>query len=192
MIINNAHFSNETLNRHGAEHDVRELVNLFEYLSFEVIVKEDLKFDEMRKVAIEFAKVDHSKFDAFAFIIMSHGDSPDLVYDVDERAVSIEDLISEYKASKCKTLAGKPKIFFLQSCRGKLRESISRREDCTDEPSQCNEDGCASRVAVESTLPTSTVPKEADFLLSFSSSPGYVSNRNEDEGSWFIQVSKAI
>ena len=193
VIINNMHFSDENADRHGAQHDERELKNLFKELRFKVDVRKDLKFDEMRNLAIEYANLDHSNMDALVFIIMSHGGNPDLVYDVDHRAVRIEDLTSEFKASRCPTLKGKPKLFFIQACRGQLREGMSSCSEARmDGPSKFN-DSCVSRLETSnSTIPLNPCPAEADFLLAFASAPGYVSNRNPDKGSWFIQVSYAI
>lgn len=170
-IINNARFSEERFDRPEAVHDERALVNLFEELSFEVHVKRDLKFDEMRKVAIEFSKMDHSEADAFVMIIMSRGDSPDMVYGAHLGKVRVEDLTSMFTASKCQTLKEKPKIFFMQTCRGS------------------KEDSCVRKLVIDSALPKSTCPREADFLVAFGTSAGYVALRNDKHGSLFIQVS---
>lgn len=36
--------------------------------------------------------------------------------------------------------------------------------------------------------PNASVPAEADFLLAYSTVPGFVSWRNSEKGSWFVQA----
>ena len=67
----------------------------------------------MYKVAEEFAKKDHSEFDLFVVIIMSHGQGNDIC-DVDGGKVSLEQIMTEYTATKCPSLEGKPKLFFVE------------------------------------------------------------------------------
>lgn len=189
-IINNAHFSDESIDRHGAAYDERALVDLFERLSFKVHIERDLKFDEMRKVAIKFSKLDHTEADAFVMIIMSHGHSPDVVYGAELETVRLEDLTSKFTASKCPTLKEKPKIFFIQACRGSSSE-CTPIENCINSlnDASLSADSCVSKLVSDSALPKSTCPREADFLMAFGTSAGYVSWRDESRGSLFIQVS---
>lgn len=189
-IINNAHFKISD-DRCGAAYDERALVDLFEReLSFKVHIERDLKFDEMRKVAIKFSKMDHSEADAFVMIIMSHGNSPDVVYGVEEEPVRVEDLTSKFTAAKCPTLTEKPKIFFIQACRGSTEERTPI-ENCINsmKDASLSADSCVSKLVSDSALPKSTCPREADFLMAFGTSAGYVSWRDESRGSLFIQVS---
>ena len=176
LIINNKIFHNAKHNRKGSEIDERSLQELFKELSFTVHVKNDLNADQMRQVAKEFAEKDHSEFDAFIFIIMSHGGDKDVINGVDGRKVQIEDLMCEFKIDHCPTLKKKPKLFFIQTCRGGL-ESPELSEDLVD-----------AAFSPDSTLSRSVCPQEADFLLAFSTAPGYVALRNPQSGSRFVQV----
>jgi len=178
VIINNFRFQNEKQNRRGSEHDVKELVELFEQLSFTVVVKENLKFDEMQRVAIDYAKKDHSQYCAFVMVVMSHGDRSDVIFGVEDRYVTVEALMSEYKATNCPTLDGKPKVFIIQTCRGSSDPLPLPNEVCTD----------SFGISTDSTLPRSTCPKEADFLLAFAQVPGLETYRFEKHGTIFIQV----
>lgn len=190
LIINNARFSEERFDRPEAVYDERALVNLFEELSFEVHVKRDLKFDEMRKVATEFSKMDHSEADAFVMIIMSRGDSPDMVYGAHLGKVRVEDLTSMFTAAKCQTLKEKPKIFFIQTCRG-CQEERAPPENCIDtmKDAPLSVSSFVSKLVIDSALPKSTCPREADFLVALGTSAGCVALRNDKHGSLFIQVS---
>ena len=62
------------------------------------------------------AREDHTKMDCFACVILSHGEEG-YVYGKDG-PIQIEKLIAPYKGHRCPTLAGKPKIFFIQVSEG--------------------------------------------------------------------------
>ena len=160
-------------NLNGAEFDERELEDPFNELSFEVSIRKDLEGDEMPKVAAEFAAKDHSQFDAFVFVLMSHGGERDVIYGVDGRKTTVEELMSVFKASNCPTLRDKPKLFFIQTYRGTKDENISATTG--------NSDSCMDAFSTDSTFPGSACPIEADFLLAYSASPCY--------RSWFVKVS---
>lgn len=184
MIVNNINFKNSngmTDKREGAEFDDVELEKLFSELSFRVYVCRDLDSLQMKRIAINVAtKIDHSEFDAFVFIVMSHGGEQDVISGVDRRSVRVEDLMSEFKAVNCPDLQNKPKLFFIQPCRGNSNESpFSAFGDVDSTPV----------FSPDSTLPRSACPREADFLLAFATAPGYVSYRKPLSGSRFIQVS---
>ena len=184
IIINNIHFkypNGMTDKREGAEFDQFELGKLFNELSFDVHVSRDLNSLQMRCLAIDVAGIiDHGQFDAFVFIVMSHGEERDVISGVDGRLVRVEALMSEFKAANCPKLQSKPKLFFIQTCRGNSNESSFRASGDVDSPPVFSPD---------STLPRSACPQEADFLLAFATAPGYVSYRKPLSGSTFIQVS---
>lgn len=185
LIINNLVFHDEdTEDRYGGERDEEVLHQLFqEELRFVVKVFHDLQYFEMRQVAEKFAKLDHSNYDAFICIIMSHGGEKDTIEGVKGRKIYIENITSEFKPSKCPTLAEKPKVFIVQACRG-------RSEDQNLQPVHLTTaDSAKSGPFKDSTLPRSVTPEESDFLYAFSTVPGYVSLRFPGIGSPFIQVS---
>ncbi len=109
------------------------------------------------------------------FAIMTHG-THGAVYCTDG-VISPDEIMQELKGDRCPTLVGKPKIFFIQACRGQLLDggvTIAREE--TDET-----DSGTPR-------PSLVIPAEADFLVAYSSPPGYFSWRNKSSGAWFIQA----
>ena len=190
IVINNVTFDNETSERPGAKHDSSErlgakhdedrIKDLFEKLRFVVEIKTNLTRDQMYNLAKDVAAEDHSNFDAFVLIIMSHGGRGDTVSGADGRAARIEEIMGEFKPINCKSLRTKPKLFFIQCCRGTGVEFMS--------PAQCHVDNPMPRFAHDSTLANSTCPQEADFLLSFAAAPGYYAYRWPDSGSVFLQV----
>lgn len=105
--------------------------------------------------------IDHSNFDSFVVIIMASGQG-NVIYCVDKRTTSLEKLMSEYKPTRCKSLQGKPKLFFVQ-----LFTSL-KRSDAEDgsTPLRCSTDAEIER---QPSLPIfiarNNCPGEADFLL---------------------------
>lgn len=185
LIINNLVFHKESMNRRGGEVDEEMLSDLFSKLSFEVHVKNDLKSSEMLETAEEFAKKDHSNFDAFIMIVMSHGADGDAIFGVSgKHKVTVKELMDEFSVNECPSLADKPKIFIFQACRGSLDER--------EAPISNNNGYVADAIARDSTLALSVRPLEADFLLAFATAPGYVSWRSETSGSMYIKVSMKV
>ena len=120
LIINNKNFLESSGQhfsaREGTDVDREALKKLFKKLQFKVEVRNNLTRAEIRRIAMEMSTFDHSKYDAFVFVILTHGEEG-LVYGTDG-TISIRDITSRFKHSK--TLAGKPKIFFFQACQGTL------------------------------------------------------------------------
>ena len=184
LIIHNLAFNDKSLNRPGGEKDEEALCQLFhEELGFVVKVFCDQPCLKMHQAAEEVAKLDHSNYDAFICIIMSHGGDKDTIGGVEGKTIPIENITSEFKPSKCPTLAEKPKVFIVQACRG-------QSEDQNLQPIHLTAaDGDKSGLFKDSTLPRSDTPDEGDFLYAFSTVPGYVSLRCPATGSPYIQVS---
>ena len=181
VIINNINFEH-LAERQGAEFDEKALKQLFTDLHFMVHVFNDQQRNQMLNVAVKFANEDHSKFDAFVFIVMSHGGNGDTIYGVRGRHTRVEDLMSEFKAANCPTLRNKPKLFLIQTCRGTSNETLSPALGDADVNS-------APAFSGDSTLPRGVCPQEVDFLLAFATAPGYKAWRIPQAGSPFIQVS---
>jgi hypothetical protein len=84
----------------------------------------------------------------------------------------------------CPALAGKPKLFFLQTCQGRDRQQgVPSRNPAGPDATNMN----YSDLETDDTgvcLPD--VPNEADFLLFFATVRGYVSYRSRSQGSWFV------
>mgnify|MGYP000411578219 CR=1 FL=1 len=62
--------------------------------------------------------VDHNGFDCFVCCVLTHGVLNHL-YGANGMLVSVKDLTSTFQSNRCPTLAGKPKLFFLQACQGR-------------------------------------------------------------------------
>jgi len=181
LIFNNMSFKDKNFDRHGANFDEEKLCDLFGKLHFKVCIGKDKDKHQMERICTYFGGKDHTQYDAFVCIIMSHGTSGDKIMGVDGRTIGIEDLMSEFNAVRCPSLANKPKIFLVQACRGSEEGELLGLTDNQQ---------IADNTFSDSTLSRSRLPKESDFLLAYGSVPGYVSYRMTDSGSFFIQVSR--
>jgi caspase 7 len=113
----------------------------------------------------EVLEVDHSDSDCIAFIIMTHGDEGDVLHAKD-RSYQLDDMIcKKLTADKCTSLAGKPKLFFIQACKGS-EQDLGTSLLSTDSPMAFVFN--RSRVVM--------IPNEADFFIAFSSAPGIYNN----------------
>lgn len=197
VIINNLKFKEKAMNRPGAEEDERNLKQLFKGLFFKVIVERNLTKHQMERVAVKYGAIDHSKFDAFVMIVMSHGVDRDCILGVDGRDTPVKNLMVEFQELKCPSLKKKPKVFIIQTCRGSLDEvclmstspagKVSLQAG-TSTSAPVDNEPCDASPSSESTLPRSVFPREFDFVLAFATVPGYVSFRSKVHGTFFIQV----
>ena len=89
LIFNNTSFKDKNFDRHGANFDEEKLCDLFGKLHFEVCVAENTDKQQMEQICKDLGGEDHSQYDAFVCIIMSHGTSGDKIMGVDERAIGI-------------------------------------------------------------------------------------------------------
>jgi hypothetical protein len=169
LIINNYEFyqgdTNLDLltNRGGANKDQENLLETFRYLRYKVELHENLTSDQMTDALKEISCRDHSAFDSFVCCVLSHGDEG-RVFGADSRPVDLRDLTGIMKGTFTKSLMDKPKIFFVQACRG----------DREDKGIPIEKDGDAS------------LPVEADFLFGYATPNGKAAYRSRRHGSWFI------
>lgn len=180
IIINNKNFNPSTgqVQREGTDVDAERLEETFQDTGFEVRRYDDVTGARMTKLMYEAAAYDHSDCDCFGCAVLSHG-REGLIYATD-RLIPLDALTVPFKGDRCPTLVGKPKLFFIQACRGtKLDHGV----DVVDTASVKSDDSLDS-----SSVPYRKVPVEADFLFSYSTVPGYYSWRNNQDGSWYIQA----
>ncbi|XP_072036336.1 caspase-3-like isoform X1 [Amphiura filiformis] len=216
-IINNKHFRTMKT-RQGTDVDKRNLEAVFQQLGFNVDTHEDLRAGQMKHNLKELARSNHSTFDCLVVAILSHGIEGGIL-GIDEGLVRIEDIINPFSGQNCPTMAGKPKLFFLQACRGERFDSGVEATDSTDAAVVNNEESMnqpdrqedvppvndsgdsivnpeeeAQRLltlefeATDSWRARSKLPNQSDMLLAFATVPGYVSWRNSERGSWFVQA----
>lgn len=172
-VIFNHEFIDFQVPRTGTNVDCENLTEELSRLHFDVESCKDLRKDEIRDKMIYLSSLDHSENDCILIAILSHGEYGGIVFAKD-KYYSVDYLTSFFTADKCPSLAGKPKLFFIQACQGDNDQTGVNR---------------SSRIKTDSSIPTIsyTLPAYADFLIVFSTIPGYVSYRDTVKGGWFIQ-----
>ena len=154
--------------RKGTDKDAAGLQQLFLDLGFIVERHDNPTTSEIKDVLSAAANEDYSNLSCFACALLSHG-KEGLIYGTDG-PVNIIDLTSLFRT---KELAGKPKIIFLQACRGaKYMESYNFVE--------------GPRATANRSVPD--LPVGFDFLFCCSTVEGYYAWRHKERGSWFIQI----
>ncbi|CAH8433466.1 unnamed protein product [Schistosoma turkestanicum] len=119
LIINNMMFwHSDFQNRSGCDMDEKSLEKVFASFNFLVKLLRNLSADEIQ-VQLEHLgkKTNHHEYDCLVICLMSHG-TIGRIYGVDGNSLSIHELTSIFTADNCPSLAGKPKLFFIQACRG--------------------------------------------------------------------------
>lgn len=185
MVINNEEFTGTGLrNRAGTQQDEDALRSVFTQLGFVVTVKKNLTAEAMRHELKTLGSRDFLDDDALVVCVLSHGEKG-CVFGTDEQEVSLRELTQPFTSRQAPTLAGKPKLFFIQACQGSSYQRGSvpcppkPRQEEEDRESRLEED--AGRVHGE------TVPWDADFLLGMATVPECKSFRNTITGSIYIQ-----
>ncbi|VDI08160.1 caspase 8 [Mytilus galloprovincialis] len=172
VIINNELFDGQLEDRDGTNKDSEQLTKLLTDLKFKVDIHHNLTAEKMISIARASAKLNHTDYDCFVFCVLTHG-ANGVLYGKDEIGVEIQQIIDFYQSSRCPSLAGKPKMFFIQACQGINPQAGQQLPTDT-----INIDQDTSR--------KETIPNEADILVSFSTVTGCVSFRCPQNGTWFI------
>lgn len=186
VIFNNYDFSKARENvpklrkikdRTGTDLDAEALHNTFSELHFEVVRYKDSTAKKICEILKYYQCMDHNGKDCFVCCILSHGDKG-IVYGCDGQEAPIYELTSYFTGLKCPSLAGKPKIFFIQACQGdNYQKGIAVETDSEEKEAYLEMDSNQKR----------NIPDEADFLLGMATVNNCVSYRNPTEGTWYIQ-----
>ncbi|KAK3593304.1 hypothetical protein CHS0354_031363 [Potamilus streckersoni] len=128
IVIVNQLFT-RLLKRNGAEVDLiktKEFLRKLGYLNKNI---ERYNLDKESTLAIlqDAQDTDHSNMDSFALIISSHGNEMEhprngkkehVIYCSDDQYIFTGDILEMFSDENCPSLKGKPKLFFIQACRG--------------------------------------------------------------------------
>lgn len=199
LIVNNVDFENLS-RRGGSDVDAKKLDELFTKLQYKVKMVRNQTSKQLKETLTQFARLnDHGMADSVVVCLLSHG-LEGQIFGVDGVLVSIPDLLALFNGYAAKDLIGKPKMFFIQACRG---SDFDRGVEVTDGGyMSANEVPVAEARAavVQACLPgvkpdivepepePESLPAEADMLVAYSTVPGYVSWNNLAKGSWFVQA----
>uniref|UniRef100_H2YMP9 Caspase family p20 domain-containing protein n=1 Tax=Ciona savignyi TaxID=51511 RepID=H2YMP9_CIOSA len=181
--------------RHGTDIDAASLKKTAKFLGFKVKTHHDLERKEIQDKMWKYAKKDHSDHDCFACAILTHGGRDDMLYAADDK-MELSHFTEPFQADKCKSLAGKPKLFFVQVTsricfyfRRNVPNHLLHTNILAD---QLNKNILVGQVSADTLdasnqSPEVRLPVQADFLISLATTAEHYAWRNE-YGSIFIQT----
>lgn len=159
--------------RMGAKLDGENMKDLFEALHFIVDAREDLKAEDMKKMLREAANsAMHRNAECLVVILMSHGKNGKIQGVDGEYVDLVLDVFRRFNNVSCPDLQGKPKIFFIQACRGEDSDNGTRA--VRDTPDTADIFG--------------RIPSWTDMYFAYATIPGYEALKNEQIGSWFLSA----
>ncbi|NWI28791.1 CASP8 protein, partial [Sula dactylatra] len=188
LILNNHNFAKareavpepkNMKDRSGTDVDAAALRRVFTKLHFTIAEHKDLTAEEIRKAVNIYRCIDHKDKDCFVCCVLSHG-KKGIIYGVDGQEVPIQELTTSFTGQNCRSLAGKPKVFFVQACQGDAcQKGVTVETDSGEQDSS---------VETDARFQLDCIPAEADFLLGMATLQDYVSYRSPKEGTWYIQA----
>ncbi|XP_072401223.1 caspase-1-like [Diabrotica undecimpunctata] len=174
IIFNHRYFTMENVSpRDGTDLDRDALQKVLRELTFDVQVYNDLTLESLLEVLGIVSKMNHTQCECLIIAVMSHGDDG-IIYARDE-PYPTKKLWSYFTPLRCPSLAGKPKLFFIQACRGS-------DSDPGQVVTYVEQD---SRPATSKTY---TIPIMADILVMYATVEEYYAWRDPATGSYFIQA----
>uniref|UniRef100_A0A3Q3XEP2 Uncharacterized protein n=1 Tax=Mola mola TaxID=94237 RepID=A0A3Q3XEP2_MOLML len=199
LVISNVTFDPcaELDPRKGGEVDDEVLRKVFTELDYLVTVKRNLTAQGMKTCIENFCRrPDHQTFDSCVVCLLSHG-VEGAIYGTDGQVLQLDWVFEAFDNSHCPLLQNKPKMFFIQACRG---DEMDCGVEQIDGPSRTCSSSCEQRDAgkegEEDTnsrqredvcRPRIKLPQRSDMICGFASLKGTAAMRNTKRGSWFIQ-----
>ncbi|XP_026669344.1 caspase-1-like [Ceratina calcarata] len=168
VIFNHETFCN-IKTRKGTEYDVDKIKQVFgKTLGFEMVVHNDLKRSTVSKKIERLCTEDYTDANCICIFILSHGSTAERI-EAKDTSYCFSEIWEPFL--KCRTLVGKPKLFFVQACRG-------NKED----------DGTLVKYEVDSAAAIFyAIPTRADFLFAYGTTDKHSAHRMPDKGTWYIQ-----
>ncbi|KAK5640351.1 hypothetical protein RI129_011162 [Pyrocoelia pectoralis] len=170
IIFSHLEYDIDLMKREGTAKDEKDLEKVLKLLKFDVTIYNDLKYEAIYEVIHTLSKSDHSDVDCLLIAVMTHGDRGKIY--ARDRWYPPNFLWNSFSGDKCPGLVGKPKLFFVQACRGNQTDNGTR---------------IRSRIQCDAQASGYTIPVMADILVMYSCYDGYLSWRCPHSGSWFIQ-----
>jgi caspase 7 len=183
-IFNNRNFSLASPDlglklRVGSEKDVQRIKDTFYELNFDVECYIDKTAKQLKKCIRKISRVvDYSNICSVLIFIMSHG-KDDKIFCIDGEELYLNEFVEPFRSAD--SLKGKPKMFFLNACRGNMMApthgfyKYQHKVETDAQDERLNE-------------AISRTPLDADILLAFSTVGNYFSIRESEYGSWYIQI----
>ncbi|KAI4495688.1 hypothetical protein M0802_008523 [Mischocyttarus mexicanus] len=206
LIITNIDYKSSLYKpRDSAKHDQTNLKKLFEGMGFCVEMHCNLTGQQILNTVKLFSKREELlNVDSCFVIVSSHGNGP--TKNGEEDCTEIEgvdsytdqtslgytkvfcsDIVDYFTSKACPNLAGKPKVFIFQLCRGNKTQAITTRnimsKQVTDSVENCIPGNNSNFI-----IKKKSYRNYSDMLIAYATLPGHVAFRNNITGSWFILI----
>ncbi|XP_008320960.1 caspase-2 isoform X1 [Cynoglossus semilaevis] len=204
LVISNVTFdpsvTTELDTRKGGEVDNEVLRKVFTELDYLVSLHVDLTAEAMKSCIESFSRrPDHRAVDSCVVCLLSHG-VEGAVYGTDGQLLQLDWVFKAFDNAHCPLLQNKPKMFFIQACRG---DEMDVGVEQIDGPIRTGSPSCEQRDAGRERQNEShpgqgghdgrriKLPQRSDMICGFASLKGQristAAMRNTKKGSWFIQ-----
>ncbi|TKS82219.1 Caspase-2 [Collichthys lucidus] len=183
--------------RKGGEVDDEVLRKVFTELDYLVTVHRDLTAQGMRTCIENFSRQQtHRTVDSCVVCLLSHG-VEGAIYGTDGQLLQLDWVFEAFDNAHCPLLQNKPKMFFIQACRG---DEMDCGVEQIDGPTRTCSPSCEQRDAGregqgdadsrqrgDMGRPRIKLPQRSDMICGYASLKGTAAMRNTKRGSWFIQ-----
>uniref|UniRef100_UPI0037E963F3 caspase-2 isoform X2 n=1 Tax=Semicossyphus pulcher TaxID=241346 RepID=UPI0037E963F3 len=183
--------------RKGGEVDDEVLRKVFTELDYMVTVHRDLTAQGMRTCIENFGRrQDHQTVNSCVVCLLSHG-VEGAIYGTDGELLQLDWVFEAFDNVHCPLLQNKPKMFFIQACRG---DEMDCGVEQIDGPTRTCSPSCEQRDAGregqmdansiqrgDMGRPRIKLPQRSDMICGYASLKGTAAMRNTKRGSWFIQ-----
>jgi len=196
VIFNQESFykkSGQILKRKGTDRDAAKIKKVMTALGFTVRVYKDYSRSEILDTLEKYRGADFSDCEMFGMAMLSHGLSDGRIL-TGRSQIQVNNLVDPIKMNE--TLHGKPKLFFIQACRGhgmhdgwQIRSTYEEQfGDESDYDNESLDGGSISNQHSDyrATQVSQRWATDADILVHFAQSEGFTSNRNPYWGSVFV------
>lgn len=192
--------------REGTDEDVQGLHKLFTDLHFHVKIHKDKNAQKIVDILQEEANDAqfHRHADCFILIILTHG-KQNAIYGSDGKTVEIRDIKDMFNARNFPCMEQKPKLFFIQACRGEEYDGGRNKTVPDASSTDCAMSGNVINLALERTrlefdkvsiekandtdaMVEKSVATDSHRLVAMATTMDMVSFRNRILGSWFMQA----
>ncbi|XP_032722943.1 caspase-2 isoform X2 [Lontra canadensis] len=187
LVLSNVHFTGEKdlEFRSGGDVDHSTLVTLFRLLGYKVHVLLDQTAQEMQEKLQNFAQLPaHRVTDSCIVALLSHGVEGG-VYGVDGRLLQLQEVFQLFDNASCPKLQNKPKMFFIQACRG---DETDRGVDQRDGKNHTGSSECEESDASKEEMLKTRLPTRSDMICGYACLRGTAAMRNTKRGSWYIEA----
>ncbi|XP_078511975.1 caspase-2 isoform X2 [Lissotriton helveticus] len=191
IVISNVQFggSGDLEFRSGGNVDQAALEKLFSSMGFTVKLLENQTAEEMKCQLRLFSRhPDHQQADACIVALLSHG-VEGAVYGTDGSLFQLHEVFQLFDNANCPNLQNKPKMFFIQACRG---EETDPGVDQQDGRGRSDSPGCEETDAGKEESLRVRLPTRSDMICGYACLKGTAALRNTKRGSWYIEALTSV